>query len=107
MEINPRSLPEPANDPSSFAMFERSMGMEFVLEDPFAGDDISARWSRNQCPGPIGEKGIMLLAHGSLPFGIAQCGANRCWRCRRRCGRNMGVLAVRQVNASTRPRDHG
>ena len=41
MKINPRSLREAAEHPSCFAPFKRTVGVELVLEDPFACDDIS------------------------------------------------------------------
>jgi hypothetical protein len=40
IEINPRSLIEPANDATSFSPFQFAVGMEFAAVDPFSTDDM-------------------------------------------------------------------
>jgi hypothetical protein len=42
-EVDPRPLLEATNDPASLASLEGTVGLELVLEHPFAGDDIRAR----------------------------------------------------------------
>lgn len=61
--INARALREPPNDPSGLVSFEAAVFLEFVAEDPFATDDVGARWPRNELPCIVGDQGIKLGLH--------------------------------------------
>ena len=39
-EVDAQGLCEAAHDPSCLVSLEAAIGMKFVLEDPFAGDDV-------------------------------------------------------------------
>jgi hypothetical protein len=48
--VHPGALSEPPEDPTSLVLFKRAIHLEFVFEDPLAGDDIGPRRPRNQVP---------------------------------------------------------
>lgn len=58
--------------PPSFAPFEGAVGVEFVLEHPFAGDNANAEWVRHQTPHLVAQKGIMFGLHCMAPAVITQ-----------------------------------
>jgi hypothetical protein len=53
--VHPRALGEPSEDPMSLVPVQRAIYLEFVLEDPLAGDDIGPRRTRNQVPRVVGQ----------------------------------------------------
>lgn len=63
-------LTEPADDPPSFMAGKGAVGVELVLEDPFARHDVGAKGMRNQHPSVIVDEGSVLLCHGCTPVGV-------------------------------------
>ena len=41
-------------------------------ENPFPGDNIGAVWTRNEGPGVVEKKSIILLLHGVEPVGVEE-----------------------------------
>lgn len=107
MEVDPGTLRESADNPTRLAPFQRAVGMQFVLEEPFTCDDVSIGGTRDQCPCPVGLQRLELILHRRTPLRITKCRVNR-WRGRRRCrGRgDVGILRIWYANAVTRTSDH-
>jgi hypothetical protein len=51
--------------------------IEFVLENPLAGDDVGANGTRNKIPGVVGDQDSKLHFHGAIPVWIHEGGADR------------------------------
>ena len=41
---------------------EGAVGVVLVIENPLAGDDVSAGWSRNKPPGSVVDERLVLLS---------------------------------------------
>jgi hypothetical protein len=61
-------LCEAVHDPSCLVSLEAAVRMKFVLEDPFAGDDVGARWARNKALGVVQLEGIEFPLYHSSPL---------------------------------------
>lgn len=72
MEVDPWALREPTDDPPSLAPFQRAIRVQLVLEDPFAGDDVGVRQSRDECLGAIGLQRVEFLLHRREPRRITE-----------------------------------
>ena len=72
LEVDAWALMEATNNPPSFVVFEGAVGVEFVLEDPLAGDDLGISGTRHERPGTIVLKGIKLELHCGTPVGVAE-----------------------------------
>jgi hypothetical protein len=77
-EVDARPLIEAVHHPSGFVAFQRAIGVEFVLEHPFAGDDARARRARNEGPGLVLLQRMEFMLHRGEPIAITKCLANRC-----------------------------
>lgn len=51
IKVNPRALSESLEDPTSLIAIKGAIRIEFVLENPFIGDDIGTRVTRDESPG--------------------------------------------------------
>jgi hypothetical protein len=63
-------LGEVEKDPRSLVSFQRAVGVELVLENPFTGDDIGANGVRDNISGVVGDQGNKLFFHGVVPIWI-------------------------------------
>ena len=72
VEVDAVLLREPANNPSGLVTSKGAVGVVLVLEDPLAGDDISARRSRNKPPGAVVDERPVLVNHRSVPIGVGE-----------------------------------
>lgn len=72
VEVNAGTLSETAKDPASLVPVEGTVGLELVLEEPLASDDVGAAWPRNEVPGAVGEKGVELILHCSPPIWVSE-----------------------------------
>ena len=70
VEVDAVLLREPANNPSGLVTSKGAVGVVLVLEDPLAGDDISARRSRNKPPGAVVDERLVLFNHRSAPIWV-------------------------------------
>jgi hypothetical protein len=61
---------EAMKDPASLILFQRVVGVELVLENPFAGDDVRANRARDKILGVVGDQGSKLFFHGTTPIRI-------------------------------------
>jgi hypothetical protein len=52
-EVDARALSEPAKDPSCLIPLKRAIGVELMLEYPFACHNIGVRWPRNEIPSVV------------------------------------------------------
>jgi hypothetical protein len=75
--VDVRSLGEAAKDPSSLVLFQRAVGVELVLENPFAGDDVGANGARYKIYGAVGDQGSKLFFHDVTLVQIDEGGAGR------------------------------
>jgi hypothetical protein len=50
VEVDPLSLLESSNNPSSLSALQCVVRIEFILEEPFARADVGAWWYRYECP---------------------------------------------------------
>jgi len=53
VEVEAGALREVTDNPTRFATLQGAIGMEFVLENPFASDHMSTGWTRYKFPCPI------------------------------------------------------
>jgi hypothetical protein len=63
-------LGEVEKDPRSLVSFQRAVGVELVLENPFTDDDIGANGARDNIPGVVDDQGNKLFFHGVAPIWI-------------------------------------
>jgi hypothetical protein len=64
--VNTGLLGEAAKDPTSLIPFQRVIGVELVLKNPFVGDDVRANWARDKIPGVVGDQGSKFFFHGAV-----------------------------------------
>jgi hypothetical protein len=50
-KVNLRALSESSEDPTSLIAVKGAIWIEFVLENPFIGDDIGTKVTRDESPG--------------------------------------------------------
>jgi hypothetical protein len=60
-------LGEVIKDPASLVPFQSAIGVELVLEDPFAGDDVRANRAWDKMPGFVGDRGSKFFFLGVAP----------------------------------------
>jgi hypothetical protein len=72
VEVNARLLCETTNNPTCLVASKRSIGIEFVMKDPFATDDVSTGRGRDESPGLVLEKSVIFFLHGLAPRGITK-----------------------------------
>jgi hypothetical protein len=53
--VDARSLGEAAKNPTSFVPFQRAVGVELVLENSIADDDVRANGARDKILGVVGD----------------------------------------------------
>ncbi|XP_044356780.1 uncharacterized protein [Triticum aestivum] len=108
--VHARMLMKAADDPPRLVAFQRAVSAEFVLEDPFAYDQVGARRTWNQLPSTVGDERGVLFAHGREPVQIADGDAHRAWHGRERSGRQSSrsvvVLGVRLEDVGLSPGQH-
>ena len=70
------------NNPTCLVTGERAIGVELVLEDPLAGNDVCTRWTRDEPPRAIVDQSLELFGHGCTPVGVGKGRAvvGRQWR---------------------------
>jgi hypothetical protein len=59
--VDVRSLSEAAKDPVRLVSFQRAIGVELVIENPFASDDVGANGARYKILGVVGDQGSQPL----------------------------------------------
>lgn len=64
VEVDAGTLGKATKNPASLVPIEGAVSMELVLEDLLAGDDVHAGGARNEIPGVVGEKSVVLHFHG-------------------------------------------
>jgi hypothetical protein len=74
--VDAGSLDEATKDPTSFVSFQRAVGVELVLENSFAGDDVGANRVKDKILGVVGDQGSKLFFHGAAPVRINKGGTN-------------------------------
>jgi hypothetical protein len=60
------------HNPSGLVAFKCAIEKQFVLEDPFTGDDVCARRLINQALGSILLECLELERHGGVPVRVLQ-----------------------------------
>ena len=100
-------LGEAANYPARFIASQSAVGVELVLEDPFAGDNIGAWRARDEAPGVVVHESFVLVFHRSAPIGICEGTARGSWdRMRRGMLSRQGEELHGGVSSGARPRHH-
>jgi hypothetical protein len=64
-------------DPASLVPFQRTIGVELVLEDPFVDNDVGSNGARDKILGVVGEQGSKFFFHGAAPVWIDEGDADR------------------------------
>jgi hypothetical protein len=67
------------NHPASFMASKSSIRVKFVPKDPFTGDHICMRRARNERPGFVVEKSLVLVRHSSTPERVLESLAKSGW----------------------------
>jgi hypothetical protein len=75
-------------NPTSLVPFQGDVGVELMLEDLFAGDDIGANRTRDKILSVFGDQSIIFFYYGTTPGRVGEGDANGGghWRERRRRG---------------------
>jgi hypothetical protein len=60
-------LGEAVKDPTSLILLQTAVGVELVLEDLFASDDVGANRTRDKIPSIVGDQSVMFFFHGTMP----------------------------------------
>jgi hypothetical protein len=71
------SLGEAAKNPASLVPFQGAVGIELVLENPLASDDVGVNGARDKISGVVGDQGSKFFFHGTAPIWIDEGGADR------------------------------
>jgi hypothetical protein len=74
--VDAGSLGEAAKNPVSLVPFQGAVGIELVLENPLAGDDVGANGARDKIPGVVHDQGSKFFFHGMAPIWIDEGGAD-------------------------------
>jgi hypothetical protein len=77
VEVNAVLLREATKHPACFVAVERAIGLQLVVKDPLARDDVGVTRRRHEIPSVIAEESTILLGHSLEPVGILE---------RRTCG---------------------
>ena len=70
--IHARPLGETTKDPMGLVSFQRTVGVELVLEDPFASDHVRLGRARDEVPGVVLQQGGMFFFHSPTPMWIGE-----------------------------------
>lgn len=73
VEVDAVELGEAAKDPASLVPIQTAVGLELVVEDPLASDDIGTVWAGDQVPCTVGLQRGELFLLGGPPIGVGQC----------------------------------
>jgi hypothetical protein len=60
-------LGEAVKNPTGLVPFQGDVGVEFVLEDPFIGDDVGANRMRDNIPSVVSDQSIIFFLHDTMP----------------------------------------
>jgi hypothetical protein len=74
--VDAGSLGEATKNPASLVSFRGAVGIELVLENPLADDDVGANGVRDKIPGVVGDQGNKFFFHGAAPIWIDEGGAD-------------------------------
>jgi hypothetical protein len=86
-------LSEASKNPASLVAIKRTISKKFMSKDPFTGDKVDSRRSRNQFPSVVGLKSIKLGLHGRPPLRISEGSADG-----RRNGREGPSMKIQPVD---------
>jgi hypothetical protein len=67
---------EAVKNPTSLVPFQSAIGVELVLENPFADDDVGANRTRDKLPSIVGDQSIIFFFHGTAPGRVSEGGAD-------------------------------
>jgi hypothetical protein len=59
---------------TSLVPFQGAVGVELLLKDPFADDDVGANRTRDKISSIIGDKSIIFFFHGTMPGQVDEGG---------------------------------
>jgi hypothetical protein len=72
IEVNALLLRETMKHPACFVAVERAIGLQLVVKDPLAGDNVAILRRRHEIPSVITEESMILLGHSLEPVGILE-----------------------------------
>jgi hypothetical protein len=70
-------LGEATKDSACLVPFQRAIGVELVLEDPFTGDNVGANRARDKISSIVGDQGSKLFFDGAMSVRINKGGVDR------------------------------
>ena len=82
--VDALALREAADHPASLVAGKRSIGVELVSEEPFSRHDVGTGGTRDELPGVVVDKSLVLIRHRCAPVGIGQRAAIVRWERRGR-----------------------
>jgi hypothetical protein len=74
--VDAGSLGEAVKDPVSLVPLQRTVGVELMLENSFAGDNVGANGARDKILGVVGDQGSKPFFHGTAPVRIDEGGVD-------------------------------
>jgi hypothetical protein len=67
-------LGEVAKDLTSLVSVQRAIGVELLLENLFAGDNVGANGARDKISGVVGDHDSKFFFHGTMPVRVEEGG---------------------------------
>jgi hypothetical protein len=75
--VDVESLGEVAKNLVSLVPVQGAVGIELVIENPLAGDDVGTNRTRDKILGVVGDQGSKLFFHGMTPVRISEGSTDR------------------------------
>jgi hypothetical protein len=75
--VDARWLGEAEKNSTSLVPFQGAVGVELVLEDPFASDDIGANRIRDEITCVVGDQSIIFFLHGTSSGWVSEGDVDR------------------------------
>jgi hypothetical protein len=89
-KVHTRPLSETVKDPMHLVPLERIIRLEFVLEDPLAGEHFGLSGAWHEILGVVHQNSTMFLFHSRSSIGIGQSATEGLRHLRQRCSMEHG-----------------
>jgi hypothetical protein len=72
--VDTEPLGEDAKNPTSLVPLQCTIGVELVLEDPLAGDDVGVNRTRDKISNIVGDQSSIFFLHDTVPGRVSEGG---------------------------------